>query len=567
MEVRDSRRLTGPNIVSSGPAAILDITLEEGADPAAAAAAWRRHAQGVLAAVGWPRAELRERVFPGGMSLAFEAPIDALYAATEVNEWAWQAAVLELAGEPVPDLEAAAEQLRATIAAESNPALLALQAAAAEHEVAFLWDDDFVSVGLGVGSRTWPAAQVPAPSEVDWQRVHDVPVAQVTGTNGKTTTVRLLGAMIRAAGLVPGISSTDWIAAGDQVLDRGDYSGPGGARQVLRDRRVECAVLETARGGMLRRGLAIERTDVAVVTNVAEDHLGEFGVHDLDALAECKFVVARAAQRLVLNADDPTVRRRGVALGHPVTWFSLDPEDDLIVAHLATGGSACVLERGRLVLCQGATKVPMAEVAEVPIALGGASRYNIANALAAIGLAAALGLKARAIGEGLRGFVSTPVTNPGRLNEFAIGGARFILDFAHNPHGVEALLEMAAALPAKRRLVTIGQAGDRDDDSILKLAAATWKARPDRILIKEMTDYLRGREPGEIPRLIEQELRRLGAGDEVLAHTDSEAETAQAAIDWAEPGDLVMLVVHSHRDEVTALLERAAGLRSAGGSS
>jgi len=330
---------------------------------------------------------------------------------------------------------------------------------------------------------------------------------------------------------------------------------------VLRDRRVECAVLETARGGMLRRGLAVDRTDVAAVTNVAADHLGEFGVHDLDALAECKFVVARAARHLVLNADDPVVRRHGAGCEVPITWFSLVAEDAFVADHVAAGGSACVLEWGRLVVKSGAKKVALAEVAEVPITLGGVAKYNVANALAAIGVARQLGLGAAAIGEGLRSFESTPESNPGRLNEFTIAGARVILDFAHNPHGVEALLRMAAALPAKRRLVTIGQAGDRDDESIRQLAAAAWAARPDRILIKAMADYSRGREESEVANLLESELRSLGARDDHLARTDSELDTARAALDWAQPGDLVLLIVHSQRDEVVSFLKGAAAGR------
>jgi UDP-N-acetylmuramyl tripeptide synthase len=559
MEVLDSRRLTGPNIVTEGPAAILDLVVGPEDDARAAVAAWERHAERILEAVGWQGTVLRHRIFPGGASLAFLAPIDALYAATEVNEWAWETAERELSGGTPLDFEEAAARLRTAIAEELNPAVPALAAVAAERGVTFLWDDERVSVGLGAGSRTWPVAQIPEPSEIPWQAVRDIPVAQVTGTNGKTTTVRLLAAMGRAAGLVPGVSSTDWIAAGDAVLDRGDYSGPGGARQVLRDRRVECAILETARGGMLRRGLALEHTDVAAVTNVAADHLGEFGVHDLDALAECKFVVARAARHLVLNADDPVVKRHGERQAIPTTWFSLDAGDPFVTAHVEAGGSACFLERGRLVLAKENAKVALAEVADVPITLGGAARYNVANALAAIGVADRLGLGAKAIGEGLRRFESTAQSNPGRLNEFEIDGVRIFLDFAHNPHGVEALLEMAAALPAKRRLVTIGQAGDRDDESIRELAAATWRARPDRILIKSMTDYLRGREEGEIPAMLESELRRLGAGDAHLAHAGSEVDTARAALDWAEPGDLVLLVVHSQRDEVVAFLEHSAG--------
>ena len=217
-----------------------------------------------------------------------------------------------------------------------------------------------------------------------------------------------------------------------------------------------------------------------------------------------------------------------------------------------------MLEWGRLVVKSSGGKVALAEVAEIPITLGGAAKYNVANALAAIGVARQLGLNAAAIGEGLRRFESTPESNPGRLNEFSIGGARIILDFAHNPHGVEALLRMGAALPAKRRLVTIGQAGDRDDESIRHLAAAAWAAKPDRVLIKAMTDYNRGREEGEVANLLETELRSLGARDDHLARTDSELDTARAALEWAQPGDLVLLIVHSHRDEVVALLQSAA---------
>lgn len=569
MEVRDSRRLTGPNILTDGPAAVLDIAFDAGDEQNAerAVAAWSKQAQRMLGVVGWADARRVHRIFPGGMSLAFHAPIDALYAATEVNEWAWDATLTSMAdpkdggsAEASPAFDDAAERLRQTIAEESNPAALALESAAVERGTGFLWDDDFVSVGLGNGSQTWAVDKIPAPEEIDWTRIHDIPVAQVTGTNGKTTTVRLLAAMVKAANLVPGISSTDWISAGGDILDHGDYSGPGGARQVLRDPRVQCAVLETARGGMLRRGLAIDRTDVALITNVAADHLGEFGVHDLDAIAECKFVVARAARHLVLNADDPIVRKVGLRQAQPKTWFSLQPDDPdvrpLLTEHLQNGGSACLLERGRLVLKQDGKSLALVEVAEVPLALGGAAKHNVANALGAIAVATQLGLGNRAIAEGLRQFESTPETNPGRLNEFDVGGVRLIVDFAHNPHGVQALLDMASALPASRRLISIGQAGDRDDESILELARATWRARPDKIVIKEMEAYLRGRAEGEISRMLERELLRLGATEVQLLHADSELETAEAALAWAEPGDLVLLIVHSDRDRVVEFLKQ-----------
>ena len=183
---------------------MIDVALEASDDAGALVKAWRKHARRALNAVGWSGEKLTYRRNAHGVSLALSAPIDALYAATEVNEYAYQARTAELAGESaVPDFRDAAKRLRETIAEERNPRMLAMQAAAAEHGVAFLWDDDRVSVGMGKGSRTWPSQAVPDPAAVDWPAVSDVPVALITGTNGKTTTVRLLAAMARAAGRRP----------------------------------------------------------------------------------------------------------------------------------------------------------------------------------------------------------------------------------------------------------------------------------------------------------------------------------------------------------------------------
>ncbi len=558
MDVRDSRRLTGPNVLWDRPGAILDVALEDGAAEAAVEA-WRRQARRALDAVGWEGEELAWRVFPEGVSLALSAPVDALYAATEVNEWAWEAAAAALAGEKEPGreaLDAAAERLRATIAAERNPALIELREAARSRGVTFLSDDERASVGTGAGSTTWPVDALPVPDEVDWTAVRDVPVALVTGTNGKTTTVRLLAAVAAAAGRTAGVSTTDWIRVGSELVEEGDYAGPGGARRVLRDRRVEIAILETARGGMLRRGLAVERADVACVTNVAKDHLGEWGVDDVAALADAKFVVGRAAERLVLNADDPVVRERGPGAGRPVTWFSLDPRGRETRPLVAAGDTACVYDGRALRLVAGYDTILEIPVDRIPIALGGAARHNVANALAAIGVARAVHLSAAAIAEGLAGFESTPEGNPGRLNVFDVAGVRVVVDFAHNPHGVAALFEMAAALPAERRLVLLGQAGDRDDESIRELARITWRARPDRIVVKEMRKYLRGRAEGEVPDLLLSELRAAGAPPEALDRADSELEAARQAFEWSRPGDLLLLVSHSNREGIVALVER-----------
>lgn len=555
MKLRDSRRLTGPNLLWDLPGAVLDVETDR-SETEPCAKIWNRQAHRILEAVGWNAEKTVYRIFSNGVSLALSAPLDALYAATEVNEWAWAATERILGGGSEPDLEPDANRLRKLIAEESNPPLLALRSAARKQGAAFLSDDDLVSVGMGTGSRTWAVTEIPEPDQIPWSTIWNIPAALITGTNGKTTTVRLLGSMIEAAGKTPGISSTDWIQVGRQILDKDDWSGPGGARRVLREPKVEIALLETARGGILRRGLAVEFADVSVITNVAEDHLGEWGVLDLDMLADTKFVVTRVGKKVVLNADDPSLVARGRSLDRPLTWFSLDPDNPVVTSHLKDGGDACILDQGRIVFCFGESREAMAEIHEIPITVGGAARHNIANALAAVATAKALGVSGKAIQTGLHEFECNPETNPGRLNQFDLGGVHVLLDYAHNPHGVTALFEMAARLPSNRMLVLLGQAGDREESSIRQLARTVWGARPDRIIIKEMREHLRGREVGEVPRILRRELQALGAGEDTVDFGDTELEAVKKALAWARPKDLLLLLCHAERDAVIELLTR-----------
>ncbi len=565
MKLLDSRRLTGPNLLWNLEGAVLDVSLADG-EAGPVTEAWIRHAGRILEAVGWGAEELCVRLFPGGASLGLSAQIDRLYAATEVNEWAWEAAVTSVAVGREPDgeeVEEAAARLRALIEQDRHPALLALRDSAARRRISLLWDAEYVTLGLGCGSLTWRIDDLPTPREVRWDRVSDIPVVLVTGTNGKTTTVRLLASMIQAAGAVAGTTSTDRVEIGGEVLERGDFSGPGGARTLLRDSRVEVAILETARGGILRRGLALARADVAVVTNVADDHLGEFGVHDLASLAETKLVPARIVKphgRVVLNADDPELVARTGRFGAPAVWFSVNSDhpgfDDLLVS----GYAGCTLEDGELVRYGEERRQVVVPVDEVPITFGGTALHNVANALAAIGAGASIGLPLDAMADGLRRFGGTPKDNPGRGNLLEIGGARVLLDYAHNPAGVAALVHFASSLPAKRRLIVLGQAGDRDDESIRELARAAWPLRPDMVIVKELPEMLRGRPAGEITALLEDELLRLGASSGAVIRAEDDPEAARKALAWARPGDLIVLLVHTRRDEVLEILGGGSAL-------
>ncbi|NOT34492.1 MAG: Mur ligase [Candidatus Eisenbacteria bacterium] len=549
----DSRRLTGVSLMLDGPGAILEARLA-GLEARDFAAAWESALDRMLGALDWAGAHRAWRRFPGGASFAFEAPIDALYAATEVNEWAFaEAARATGALDETAAFAVEAARLRAALLDERKPAWLAWQAEAAGRNLTFLWDDKRLSLGLGTGSVSVPADAPPPLERLPWSHLHDVPVAMVTGTNGKTTTVRLLAAIARAAGKLAGVTSTDRVDVGDETVATGDYSGPNGARTVLRDRRVELGVLEVARGGILRRGLSVPHVEVAVITNVANDHLGEYGVHDLDTLADAKMVVTRAVRsggRAVLNADDPRLLERGGQRNGDTLWTSLAASHPTVRAHVAAGGDAAWLEDTCLMLARDGTTSKLASIDELPIAFGGAARYNVANALAAAGAAAALGLPLEAIRAGLRSFASTPEANPGRANLWRFGTLTAIVDYAHNPHGLAALAEMAAAVPATRRAIVLGQAGDRDDASIRELARAAASMQPDRVFLKEMERFRRGREPGVVLEILASEFRACGLPAAAIESHESETAAVDAAIAWAREGDLLLLTTHAERDQV-----------------
>jgi cyanophycin synthetase len=561
MHLLDSRRLTGRSLLLDRAGAVIDVTVGDERREAAVAA-WRQAVTRMLAAVGWQGEQVGVRRYPGGASLAFTAPADALYAAADLNEWAWREAAaavesgkrLELAGS---EFEAAAEALRATIGEERRPGLLAIQKTAGARGLTFLAGEGEVSVGSGTGVMGWKVDELPEPSRIPWGKVRDVPIALVTGSNGKTTVVRLLAAVAEVAGRAAGFSSTEGVTVHGRTVVEGDYSGPEGARRVLRHREVEVAVLETARGGLLRRGLPVERADVAVVTNIAADHLGEFGVRTLEELAETKLLVARAVDergRVVLNADDATLVRTAAAVRAPVVWFSLDPANTTVARHLDAGGRAAVLEGESLVLLGGGPREMLGRAADLPIAAGGAARYNVANALAAAAAAEGLGLPLDAVRATLCRFGRDPSDNPGRANLYELDGVRIVVDYAHNPHGLAALAAALEQVPSSRRLVMISQAGDRDDQAIRQMARTALALRPDRVVAKEIDAYLRGRAPMEVPRIIADELRRAGLPEEAIAISPGEVVAVQDALDWAQPGDLLVLTLHQERRRVEELL-------------
>ena len=558
----DSRRQTGAGLLLDGPGAALEVLVPEPLRDAAAAA-WRTHARALCDALGWADAPLVVRPFPRGLSLALGAPVDLLYTATEVNEAAWAAARAEVEGRPLPDLDATVSRLRDEAADEADPPLAALIGAAERRGVPLVWDDDAVTVGLGARGRTFAPDALPDPDTLDWDAVGAIPTALVTGTNGKSTTTRMLAAIGRAAGHTVGFSTTDAVVVGDETVDRGDFSGPLGARAVMRDGRVTMAVCESARGGLLRRGVPVPLVAAAALTNVAADHLGDYGVETVPDLADAKLVVAKAlgpGGALVAPADEPdataaVLRQREAveARGATVRWTALDPDAD------AAGPLAASVVDGALALRRDGAWRPLCRVDEIPAALGGAAVHVVRNALTAAALADALGLGDDAIAAGLRSFRSDEADNPGRANRFDVGGATVLVDYAHNAHGLRALAALVAHLPARRRLVMTGSAGDRSDADLAAMCDVIAGLGADRYVLVDIPGYLRGRAEGEVPALLADLLRQRGVpADAVLVETDPEAG-ARHALGWAGPDDLALLLTLAQRDAVLDLVRDAAG--------
>ncbi len=556
MEFLDARRLTGPNLLWDEPGSILDVRCTAEEVPTVVEL-WTAALRPMLDALGWGDQRTVYRPLIDGVSLAFSAPIDALYTATALNEYAWSVVESRVAGVPGPEFDEVLIELRAELAAEVNPPLIELEAAARNHSVAFLWDDDHVSIGHGAGSETWPFRELPAPADLDWPRYHDVPVGIVTGTNGKTTTVRLATHIAAAAGNSVGVSCTDWIAVNDRIIDRDDWAGPGGARNVLRQSEVTLAILETARGGLLRRGLGVDQADAALITNIAEDHLGDFGSQSLDELLDIKWVVSHAvsaAGTLVLNADDRRLVAKAADYAGRIVWFTLSDDNPVVAKHLAAGGAAFLLEADELCRREGASREVICRSDEIPITLGGAARHNVANALAAAALTHALGVSLDDVRSGLKSM--SQEENPGRTNVYETPDLRVIVDFAHNPAAMQSLFDMATALPAKRRLLAFGQAGDRPDELIRELARNAWAMGLDAVVVSELSHYHRGREHGEVYGIIRDELLSAGADAGQIHHFEEEIESLEFALGWAEPGDLIIMLALGRGADITERLER-----------
>jgi cyanophycin synthetase len=372
-----------------------------------------------------------------------------------------------------------------------------------------------------------------------------IPIIACTGTNGKTTTTLLMAHTVRLAGRVTGATSTHGVYVDGKQISKGDCTGYWSARTVLSSPDVEVAVLETARGGILKRGLAFDRCDVGICLNVSPDHLGLDGVDTIEDLAQVKAVVPLSASRAaVLNAEDPlcVAMARRVRPDVELVYFAMNPEDPVLLRHLEEGGRAAYLQDNAIVLADGHVHQELLRVESMPISMGGRARYNIANGLAAAAALMAAGFSNLQIATGLSTFVSDGKTNPLRTNVFDVRGVTVIVDYAHNPAAYKALAEMARSLLPGQLVGIVTAPGDRRDEDLLEVGRVC-SSRFDELVVYESSS--RGRAYGGAVDLILQGAEDVVGKTDTLHRELDAGEAIRLGLSLCERGDVLVFACGS----------------------
>jgi len=538
---------------------VVEVTFEPHDEPHALIEGWRALWTELADRLPFDVGDRIVRRFPGGAVFFCAAPIDAIYATVDLNEAVTERVAMGQTGHDDEGLNALLTACRMAYESERDARLIALVQNAERRHIPCLWDDDEISLGYGRFSQTWARSACPCVGDVDWSRYRRIPVILVTGTNGKTTTARLLARMAQDAGFTVGNSSTDGLSVNGQLVDAGDWTGPGAARAVLRHPDVNFAVLETARGGLLRRGLGVTSCDAAIVTNVADDHLGDYGIYDLTDMAKAKGVVYSVVSdsgRRVFNADNV----HSMALRHAYSGASIFTSvrgRDAVKAQIASGDCA-VYSDGTNVFWEGRDeRHVLMTIDALLMAKRGAALHDLSNALGAVALGWSVGLDWGSMRRTLECFGSRREDNPGRGRLVEVEGVRVLLDFGHNPHGVDAVLAMARrmAQPTGRIGVCFAQAGDRSDSDFRALAQTVAKHQPDKVYLRDLPErYHRGRTAHHMAKLLMDGLMESPSAPTDIERMPDELSALKSGMKWARPGDLLVHLVHLERDSVEAWL-------------
>lgn len=551
-----SRRLVGPNLFFKETGTVLDIPLID--DRESLTKLFYQEAHRILPELGWEQIKLEHQFFNNGVRYAMTAPVDITMPACDVIDFIWASVRHFVEEGSYKTIEEAKSELMDFINEDQNLTYRKLHELAKSKGYNAFRDKDIAFVGSGTGCYEFDLVNDDIDS-IDWSKVYDIPAVIVTGTNGKTTTVRLTDYICRYAGKLTGYTSTDWVKVNNELVDEGDYSGPTGHQFVLTNKDVEIALLESARGGLLKRGLIESYVNAAAVTNVSADHLGEDGVETVAELAEAKSIVFRTVgegSHAIINLDNSYMKAKFDELDCNKIVITQNPQDHDMDYYLANSDYASIVENGEFVWIEKGVKKSLLKVVDAPLTVKGFAKHNIENALVAIALSFKLGISFENISNALKAYENDPKENRGRANVFEWDNKVAVVDYAHNEAGMESLLSMMKAYDkGGKTYLMIGTTGDRKY-LISPINDIIMKHDIDFIVLKETASYLRGTEPLELPFLTKKDLEKKGFD---LANTYiscGELEGVEYIVERLQDNDVAILCCQAEVEVVIDYFEK-----------
>jgi UDP-N-acetylmuramate-alanine ligase len=555
------RVLAGTNMYFNTVGAILEMATTD-ARKSEFVAAYATELRKVLDALGWDDVAIHQNEYSRGLIFAIPTEFDYTYAGCKILSVTFDLVAASFNEQPELDFAAEIDYLDYVLSKERYMTLRNIYNEAQARSLNVYFYDDIITIGSGKGAFSANIDEIGF-ADVPWEQIYEIPSVMVTGTNGKTTTVRLTSFISQHAGKVVGYCSTDWVMIGEQIVSQGDLSGPNGNRTVMTNPAVDVAVLEVARGGIVKRGLATSHVNAAVVMNVSEDHLGMNGIDSVHDLARAKFTVQNAVRpggHHVINLDDSESHQFIAKLSEGRAFISQKLSEAEIKQFMQHPEDyACFVENGAFVVLKDSHKTVIAMVNQVELTYNGVAKHNIENVLAAICLSLELGRSYAEITSGLLAFESA-IHNHGRFNLFEVDGAKLLIDYGHNVASVDSILKFARSIATANSRITVllGFSGDRKFliDSIAKSVV---KYDVDHVILKMFTSHLRGAEVGELANLLQERLIKRGYPQHnILATVETEMEALNLVLARMQPEGIYILFCQDEAAEVIAAIKNFA---------